>query len=329
MATVLVVGASGQLGSEVVARLAAAGTHVVRALVRQSAPAFARNVDIFKGDLRDRESLLRACKGVDVVVATATVVFPRGRASFRRDEQEGYANLIDACKREGVKQFVFISLSVPFEARYLAICPTYRMKAWVESLLEQSQMSYTILRCPPFMDDYFALMGSTLPLQGEAAATLDRATGMTRWIRALAGNSIERWGWAVAPGSPNQSHSFIALGDVASYVIASLDNQEARNAVLEIGGPEALTWKQVSTLYATLLDRPVRLLCIPAPLLRLLAFLVYPFSRILSNQVAILWILGQHGTRIDSANIAERFGVHRTDAFSYLQRKLELGKTSS
>lgn len=324
MTTVLVVGASGQLGSEVVARLFAAGTHQVRALVRRSAPPFPSGVTLCQGDLRDRESLLRACAGVDVVVATATVVFPKGRASFRRDEQEGYANLIDACTRQGVKQFVFISLCVPFAESYTSISPTYRMKAWVESLLKQSAMSYTILRCPPFMDDYFALMGSTLPLHGEAAATLGRASGATRWIRVLLGNSIERWGWALAPGPADQEHSFIALGDVASYVIASIECPEARNAVLEIGGPEVLTWKQVSALYAQLLDRPVRVLCISALLLRWLTILVYPISRTLSNQLAILWILSQHATRIDSADTARRFGIRRTDALSYLQRKLEL-----
>ena len=86
MSRVLGVGASGQLGSQLVERLAAARTHRVRALVRRPM-VLAEGVESVLGDLCDRDSLLRACEGVDTVIATATVVFPRGRASFRRDER--------------------------------------------------------------------------------------------------------------------------------------------------------------------------------------------------------------------------------------------------
>src|SRR5699024_7770414 len=64
-APVLVVGATGQLGTAVVDRLRAAG-HPVRALVRPSSPrAFEPDgVELAFGDLRDPESLVAACQGV-------------------------------------------------------------------------------------------------------------------------------------------------------------------------------------------------------------------------------------------------------------------------
>src|SRR5262249_9210511 len=89
MTKVLVVGATGQLRARIVNRMSRRSDRAVRALVRPSSTAgdlFDSEVEICAGDLRDKPSLMRACEGVDVVVATATVVFPKGRYSFHHDE---------------------------------------------------------------------------------------------------------------------------------------------------------------------------------------------------------------------------------------------------
>ena len=77
MSVTLVVGATGLVGSEVCKQLAATG-QAVRALVRTpSDPGKVRKleaegVEIVTGDLRDPASLAAACRGVDVVITTAS-----------------------------------------------------------------------------------------------------------------------------------------------------------------------------------------------------------------------------------------------------------------
>lgn len=44
------------------------------------------HVELARGDLRDAPSVEAACAGVDVIIATANTVVPRGRYSFAADQ---------------------------------------------------------------------------------------------------------------------------------------------------------------------------------------------------------------------------------------------------
>ncbi len=79
MGPVLVVGATGQLGTAVVDRLRRERRQRVRALVRAGSPREFESdgVELAFGDLREAESLVAACKGMATVVATANAVVPR------------------------------------------------------------------------------------------------------------------------------------------------------------------------------------------------------------------------------------------------------------
>ena len=120
------VGATGQLGTAVVDRLARAGVHV-RALVRPASPrAFtAENVELAFGDLREVESLVAACRGMATVVATANAVVPRGKVTFDEVEGTGYENLLDACRAEDVRRIVFMSVA---ETPHDRSVTTFRLK---------------------------------------------------------------------------------------------------------------------------------------------------------------------------------------------------------
>lgn len=319
--TVLVVGATGQLGSEVVARLSQLGTFRVRALVRAGAKSdflSLPHVECVTGDLRDPPSLVRACRGVTSVIATATVVFPRGSYSFQRDEEAGYRNLLSASEQMGVSRIVYVSLAIPFQEKYLRASPTYRSKHFVEQLIKASGLEYAIVRCGPFMDDYFSLMGSELPLRGEHAATLNRASGVTRLFRRMFGRSIDNWGVALVPGSVRTRHAFVAIADVARVLVEAVKNVDAPTLVIELGGPEALSWRDVSLLYEKLLGRRVSVVSLPLLLLRILAFTTRPLSEALSNQLAILWILGKEET---SELVDLRVRARGTSAWEYLSEK--------
>src|SRR5262245_55008512 len=83
---ILVVGATGQVGSGVVRGLRKRGAEVT-ALLRPATDAdavAAMGVRVVRGDLRDPLSLNAACEGVERVVATANTIVPRPgeRADF-------------------------------------------------------------------------------------------------------------------------------------------------------------------------------------------------------------------------------------------------------
>jgi len=79
---ILVVGATGMVGSEICQRLSGRGEKV-RALVRTTSSTEkvallrGRGVEVCVGDLKDPDSLAGACRGVDAVISTASSTLSR------------------------------------------------------------------------------------------------------------------------------------------------------------------------------------------------------------------------------------------------------------
>ena len=105
--TILVVGATGFLGANILAQLAHDDTIALRAMSRRGVPADAKGAAQWvRGDLMDPASLDAARKGVDVVVSSANGYM---KETIEADFQ-GNKNLIEAATRAGVKRFVFLSV---------------------------------------------------------------------------------------------------------------------------------------------------------------------------------------------------------------------------
>lgn len=113
---VAVTGASGLVGSHLVNHLAERGFNVL-AVVRSSTASSlfefylkSGQVTVKIGDVTDKDSLLAAFKGADVVVHSAGTVDPYGsRKSIFDTNVEGTRNAISAAKSSKVKQFIHIS----------------------------------------------------------------------------------------------------------------------------------------------------------------------------------------------------------------------------
>lgn len=318
---ILVVGATGQLGTAVVNRIAAGPDQQVRAFVREGSEyrhLIRPGIDLAFGDLRDEESVRNACNGVQSVIATASVVFPRGRYDFARDEGNGYENLIAAASDANLDRLVFISNQAPTYRRIATI----RFKRLIEEKLRNSNVPFTIVRSAPFMDDYFALIGSDIPLCGAEAPTLQRAFWFSHHFTSLTSNLIERHGVAIVTGTPDRRHSFIALDDVADFLVRACGRPDMRNRLLTIGGPEALSWRQVVELYQRLLGRRVRIASSPAWSSALTSLALRPLSPAAANQMALLWLVGSHDIIVDSSDTAAELGITPTSAEEFLTERI-------
>jgi dihydroflavonol-4-reductase len=110
---VLVLGSTGQLGSNLVRALLARGDQV-RGLVRPTSNLLTLkglDVEHVEGDLNDPESLVRACEGVRVVYQTASYyppqTIPVATATARALTET--RNLLGAVRRASVTRLVFTS----------------------------------------------------------------------------------------------------------------------------------------------------------------------------------------------------------------------------
>ena len=110
---ILVTGGNGFVGSHLVEGLLDRG-HQVRCLIRHTSDLSfiaALPVEFVCGALDDRESLERACQGVDAVYHFAGATKAATAAAYFRVNAQGTRSLVEACWRvsPGVKRFVYCS----------------------------------------------------------------------------------------------------------------------------------------------------------------------------------------------------------------------------
>lgn len=320
---ILVVGATGQLGTAIVRRLVAAN-QPVRAFVRRGSKyqhLQGPGVEIAFGDLRDAASVDAACNGVDVVMATATVILPHGRPySFKSVDGDGYQNLIDASKKHNVKQFVMVSVPVtPQDSKV----PAFNYRRITEERLKQSGLNYTIFQASLFMDCWFAFIGSTIPARGTEAATIKRQFWFLKMFMGLVGNLIEGLNMALVAGSAKTRHAFVTTDNVADFMVKSVNHPRAQNAVFQIGGPEILTWEQVVSTYGSVLGRRIKPLYAPNGVFRVARLLFAPFSEGASDILGLNWLVG-YDTPYDMRELASVFGVKLMTAEQFLKHKASL-----
>lgn len=139
--TILVTGATGQIGRQVVRHLVQRGAHV-RALVRNPAKAaFPKEVDVVQGDLLDPDSLRAACAGVSTLFLLNAVA---------ADEFTQALVALNLAKEAGVERVVYLSV---IHSDLYANVPHFAAKYGVERAIEALGFSATILRPAYFMDN--------------------------------------------------------------------------------------------------------------------------------------------------------------------------------
>jgi len=228
---ILIVGATGRLGGQIVQRLLADGRKV-RVLVRPQSDygsLVQAGAEPVVGDLKDPASLHAACEGIEAVVTTANAAGRGGEDTFQTVDDEGNHNLINAAVQAGVERFIFTSVlgSDPDSP-----APLLRAKGITEERLRASGMTFTVTQADVHMDMLIPLVVD-LPLsQGEP-------------VRVV--------------GEGRRKHSFVAQQDVAAFTVAALDHPAARNSTIVIGGPEPLSWRDIVSTFEQELGRPVPL----------------------------------------------------------------------
>ena len=156
---VLVVGANGKIGKQLVNLLNESETHSVRAFVRKEEQAKeleSNGIETHLGDLEGSVSDLKeAVKGTDAVVFTAGSGGSIGADKTLLIDLDGAVKVMEAAQNVGVDRFVLVSAfgADDRESWTKDMAPYYAAKLYADKALQQSELDYTIVRPGGLLDE--------------------------------------------------------------------------------------------------------------------------------------------------------------------------------
>jgi len=215
---ILVTGATGNIGGEVVRLLREAGVRF-RALARDPAKADAlraKGVEVAIADLRRPETLPAAFEGVEKVFLVAPLA---------ADQVEMRRNAIRAAKAAGVRHVV---MSTGLGADPASPLRLARMHGENQKDLQESGMAWTFLQPTFFMQN---LLMSAAEIRDHGTFHLPLDGGRVSWIDAR---------------------------DIAAVGVRALVDGSFENRALPLTGPEALGGEEMARIFTEVLGREVR-----------------------------------------------------------------------
>jgi uncharacterized protein YbjT (DUF2867 family) len=233
---ILVTGASGYIGGRLVSALRDRGEQL-RCMARRPDELRARldsAVEVAPGDVLDPASLTDALAGVDV--AFFLVHAMASRSGFEAQEREGAENFARAAREAGVHRMIYLG-GLGSER---ALSAHLASRQAVGRLLRESGVPTIELRSS-------VIIGS-----GSVSFEL---------VRAL----VERLPVMLTPRWVNQATQPIAIEDVIAYLVASVDVPLGESAIVEIGGADRVSYRDLMREYAA--QRGLRRMFISVPVL--------------------------------------------------------------
>ncbi len=149
---VAVIGANGQIGKKLVKLLHESDKHEVRAIVRKEEQASALRESGIEAATADLEGtvdhLTDSLQGCDAVVFTAGSGGHTGADKTLLIDLDGAAKTVEAAEKVGVKRFIMVSaLQANNRENWNdQIRPYYAAKHYADRAVEQSSLTYTIIR---------------------------------------------------------------------------------------------------------------------------------------------------------------------------------------
>jgi NADH dehydrogenase len=239
---ILLAGGTGRLGTALATRLTGHGL-AVRVLTRDPARAghlTALGAEVATGDVRDRASLAPAVDGAGVVVSAVHGFAGPGGVSPATVDYQGNINLIEAAKATGA-QLVMMSVAGAAADSPMEL---FRMKHAAEEHLQASGVRWTIVRATAFFE---------------------------LWIDVLS-QTAARSGRPVVFGRGDNPINFVSVTDVAALAEQAVTDPATRGRILQIGGPDNLTFNQLAAAIQAAAGRTSTPRHVPPLVLRLMAW---------------------------------------------------------
>ena len=238
---ILLIGSSGNIGGKALEILLKHGKASSITAFDKKEPKIKElpsSVKVLSGDQADitnADAVKNGMKGNTIAVCAIGV--PRFTAPGEKKltpyeiEQDGVQNIVDAAKKEGVKQIIYISaLGVARGDKIPEFHIAHLAKRNAENILKKSGLSYTILRPSGYFFDFRDLLAA-----------------------AVAGR------YHVVEGSKAKMQP-LHQDDMATILIVSINNKRTKNKIIPVGGSEIFSFDELGKLFGKVLKKEVEII---------------------------------------------------------------------
>lgn len=217
---VVLAGAFGNLGADILKALAGAGHEVVAAdmAVREieGVSCETRVIDVTKP-----ETLKGLCEGADAVVTTVGLTRTSATITNYDIDYQGNVNLLEEAKRAGVKRFVYISV---IKADSDPNVPMLHAKAMFEEKLKESGLTWVIHRPTGYFYDIAKVF---MPMIEKGTVTL--------------------------LGKQDVHANVIDTPDFADFIVRHLADE---NKTYDVGGKETYSYEEMAKMFFEAAGKP-------------------------------------------------------------------------
>jgi NAD(P)H dehydrogenase (quinone) len=216
--TVLVTGAAGKLGRQVVDLLLAKGVTVIAGTrdPAKLASLAAKGVEVRRLDWTDEPSLAAAFSGIDRALLISGDQLP--------NRSENQVRAVNAATRAGVKFIAYTSMVSPERYQHIPIAPSHLA---TEQAIKASGMAYAILQNMWYPDGL--------------VDALKRAIGSGRWDTSAGDGKV----------------AYVTREDCARAAAAVLAASEQPIGTFVITGSEALSARDIAAIATSLTGKPI------------------------------------------------------------------------
>ena len=237
---VVLAGAFGNLGAEILKVLCASGHEVIAADLK------ARDVEGTEGkftfvsiDATNPETLKGLCDGADIVITTMGLTGASTRFTAYDIDYQGNMNLYEEAKRAGVRKFNYISV-ISCDEKGAEEVPMLHAKYMVEQELKKGELDYVIFR----------------------------PTGYFYDIAKVFKPYVEKGEMQLLKGYGEVKANVVDCPDFAQYIV---EHMEDANVTYNVGGKETYTYNEMAKMCFDAAGKPTKIKWAPIWLFGVLA----------------------------------------------------------
>jgi uncharacterized protein YbjT (DUF2867 family) len=246
---IIVFGGTGYYGRKVVERLVNKGqsVKVVSRNYDSARKIVGDKVEIFQGDVTNRETIVESLKNVNCIVICLSAMSNKLIRQMKQIERDAVISIMEEAKKANISRLVYMS---GYEMREkllneLSIPEFGAIKIEIESRITQSGFNWTILGDAPAFELFFAFL---------------------------------KKGKMTVPGGGYNAVPSISAEDVGEITAQVAIRNDLGGKRIKLTGPEALTFPEVARRISEITGKRIKHMAIPLVIINLVSFILLPFA---------------------------------------------------